>query len=71
MIINCINMTDNLVEVEQTFKIEEEKKITITLDEVNLMVNVIDVIAKRGGFNPRDFTAVGRLYDTMIKNLGK
>jgi len=56
-------------EVENTFTINEEKKVTITLDEVKLMVSVIDVITKRGGFTPRDFSAVGKLYETMIKNL--
>tara|TARA_B110000208_G_scaffold6554_1_gene8388 strand:+ start:7341 stop:7547 length:207 start_codon:yes stop_codon:yes gene_type:complete len=58
-----------VVEVENTFTVNEEIKVTISLDEVKLMVNVIDVVTKRGGFTPRDFSAVGKLYETMIKNL--
>lgn len=58
-----------VAEVDNTFTINEKKNVTITLDEVKLMVNVIDVVTKRGGFTPRDFSVVGKLYETMIKNL--
>lgn len=58
-----------LTEVNNTFTVKEEKKVNISLEEVKLMVNVIEVVSKRGGFTPRDFTAVGRLYEAMIKNL--
>lgn len=58
-----------VAEVDNTFTINEEKKVTISLVEVKLIVNFIDVIAKRGGFTPRDFSAVGNLYETMIKHL--
>lgn len=59
----------DVTEVENTFKINEDNKVTITLDEARLMVNVIEVVTKRGGFTPRDFTAVGKLYETMAKHL--
>ena len=56
-------------EIENTFNLNEEKKVTISIEEVKLIINFIDVITKRGGFTPRDFLAVGKLYEEMCKKL--
>ena len=57
-------MTD--IETDETFNINTEDKVTISLEDAKLMLSVIEVITKRGGFMPRDFTAVGKIYDKMI-----
>jgi len=49
----------------------EKENVTISLTEVKLMLSVIDVVAKRGGFVPADFKVVGELFDKLsvhIKN---
>ena len=56
-------MTD--IETDETFNINTEDKVTISLEDAKLMLSVIEVITKRGGFMPRDFTAVGKIYDKM------
>lgn len=59
-----VNQTDDEVVVE-------EKNISIPLQDVKLILSVIDVVAKRGGFSPMDFKAVGDLFEKLsvhIKN---
>jgi len=51
--------------------VSPNETISITLDEIKLMINVIEVVSKRGGFSPRDFSAVGKLYEMMIKHVEK
>ena len=57
--------------VDKTDSTQENENVTISLTEVKLMLSVIDVIAKRGGFLPVDFKVVGELNEklsTHIKN---
>ena len=54
-------------EVETTFQVGDNKTVEITLDEVKLILSLIDVVSKRGGFTPRDFTAVGKIFDKFSK----
>lgn len=51
--------------------VSPDETVSITLDEIKLMISVIDVVSKRGGFSPRDFSAVGKLYEMMIKHIEK
>ena len=55
-------------QVETTFPpMGNDKKIELTIEDVKLMLSLIEVITKRGGFTPRDFTAVGKIHDKLIK----
>jgi len=57
--------------VDKTDTTLEKENVTISLTEVKLMLSVIDVVAKRGGFVPADFKVVGELFDKLsvhIKN---
>lgn len=56
---------------DRTFDINTTEKVTISMDEVKLIIHVIDIVAKRGGFVPRDFLAVGKLYDNLIAHVEK
>lgn len=52
-------MTDN------TSDVVVEEVVSIPLQDVKLVLSVIDVISKRGGFSPMDFRAVGELYEKL------
>lgn len=43
----------------------EESVVTLPLNDVKLVLSVIDVVAKRGGFSPMDFKAVGELFEKL------
>lgn len=51
--------------------VSSNETVSISLDEIKLMISVIDVVSKRGGFSPRDFSAVGKLYEMMVKHVEK
>jgi len=53
-----VNQTDDEVVVE-------EETVTIPLNDVKLVLSVIDVVSKRGGFSPMDFKAVGELFEKL------
>lgn len=59
-----VNQTDNEVVVE-------EDTVTIPLNDVKLVISVIDVVSKRGGFSPLDFKAVGELYEKLSVHVKK
>ena len=59
------------VSSSNTFDLSSDERVTISIDEIKLMISVIDVVSKRGGFSPRDFSAVGKLYETMVKHVEK
>lgn len=61
-----VNQTDDEVVVE-----EEEETVTITLNDVKLVLSVIDVVSKRGGFSPMDFKAVGELFEKLSIHVKK
>lgn len=54
-----VNLTNDEVVVV------EEETVTIPLNDVKLILSVIDVVAKRGGFSPMDFKAVGDLFQRL------
>ena len=49
----------------------EEEIVTIPLNDVKLVLSVIEVVAKRGGFSPMDFKAVGELFEKLSKHVKK
>lgn len=51
--------------VDKTDYTQEKENVTISLTEVKLMLSVIDVVAKRGGFLPADFKIVGELFEKL------
>ena len=51
--------------------VSSNETVSISLDEIKLMISVIDVVSKRGEFSPRDFSAVGKLYEMMVKHVEK
>lgn len=59
-------MSDSTV-VNQT----EDENVTISLNDVKIILNVIDVISKRGGFSPMDFKAVGELFEKLSVHVKK
>ena len=60
----AVNQTVNDVFVE-------EQTVTVPLNDVKLILSVINVIAKRGGFSPMDFKAVGELYENLSVHVKK
>ena len=53
----------NQVEDDDVFV--EEQTVAVPLHDVKLILSVIDVVAKRGGFSPMDFKAVGDLFEKL------
>ena len=49
----------------------EEQTVTVHLTDVKLILSVIDVVAKRGGFSPMDFKAVGELFEKLSVHVRK
>ena len=47
----------------------EKQPITISHDFGMLMLNIISVISRRGGFIPEEFKAVGELNELLKKEL--
>ena len=51
--------------------VEEEDTVKISLNDVKVVLSVIDVVSKRGGFSPMDFKTVGELFEKLsvhVKN---
>ena len=59
-----VNQTDDEVVVE-------EDTVIIPLNDVKLVLSVIDVVSKRGGFSPMDFKAVGELFEKLSIHVKK
>ena len=59
-----VNQTDDEVVVE-------EETVTIPLNDVKLIISVIDVVSKRGGFSPMDFKVVGELFEKLSIHVKK
>ena len=66
-------MSDKSV-VNQTEKdnvVVDVETVTIPINDVKLVLSVIDVVSKRGGFSPMDFKAVGELYEKLSVHVNK
>lgn len=61
-----VNQTDDDVGVE-----DETETVTIPLNDVKLVLSVIDVVSKRGGFLPMDFKTVGELFEKLSVHVKK
>lgn len=48
---------------------DEKNKVILSVDEVKLVLNIFDIVAKRGGFVPGDFKIVGELNDNLSAKL--
>lgn len=48
---------------------DEKNKVILSIDEVKLVLNIFDIVAKRGGFVPGDFKVVGELNDNLSAKL--
>jgi hypothetical protein len=59
-----VNQSDDDVVVE-------EQTVTVPVNDVKLILSVIDVVAKRGGFSPMDFKAVGELFEKLSVHVKK
>lgn len=59
-----VNQVDDEVVVE-------EQNVTVPLQDVKLILSVIDVVSKRGGFSPMDFKAVGDLFEKLSVHVKK
>jgi hypothetical protein len=55
--------------LDSTFDTENSKPITLSLEEAKLILSMIDVVNKRNGFTPKDFTAVGKIFDKLSSNV--
>lgn len=58
-------MSDKTVVNEVNDEIVVEEPVTVSLKDVKLMLTVIDVVSRRGGFSPGDFKVVGELFDKL------
>lgn len=59
-----VNQTDDEVVIE-------DETVTLPLNDVKLVLSVIDVVSKRGGFSPMDFKAVGELFEKLSVHVKK
>jgi hypothetical protein len=41
------------------------EQVTLTLDDLSSVLSVIDVATQRGAFRPKEFTAVGKVYEKI------
>jgi len=64
-------MSDKTVVNQTADVVVEEQTVTIPLNDVKLVLSVIDVISKRGGFSPMDFKAVGELFEKLSVHVKK
>ena len=61
-----IIMSDKTVINQSTDDVVVEKEtVTIPLSDIKLVLSMIDVVSKRGGFSPVDFKAVGELFEKL------
>lgn len=49
----------------------EEQNVSVPLQDVKLILSIIDVVSKRGGFSPMDFKAVGDLFEKLSIHIKK
>ena len=47
-------------------KDNNEKNITLTPEDLELLLSTINILAKRGGFLPVDFKVIGTLYEKLV-----
>ena len=40
-------------------------QITLTLDDLSSVLSIVDVATQRGAFRPKEFTAVGKVYEKI------
>ena len=40
-------------------------QVTLTLDDLSAVLSIIDVATQRGAFRPKEFTAVGKVYEKI------
>lgn len=45
------------------------KEVTITREELQLILRIIDVVSKRGGFLPCEFVSIGGFWEKYSKML--
>ena len=49
----------------------KQEPVTLTLEDLSAVVNIIDVATQRGAFRPKEFTAVGTVYEKIVNFLGQ
>ena len=40
-------------------------QVTLTLDDLSAVLSIVDVATQRGAFRPKEFTAVGKVYEKI------
>jgi hypothetical protein len=40
-------------------------QVTLTLEDLSSVLSIIDVATQRGAFRPKEFTAVGKVYEKI------
>jgi len=48
---------------ENSSSVSEEQTFSVPEKDVQLVLNVINVVSRRGGFTPQEFKVVGELYE--------
>jgi hypothetical protein len=41
------------------------EQVTLTLEDLSAVLNIVDVATQRGAFRPKEFTAVGKVYEKI------
>ena len=59
------NETSNTEETQPTQEAVQQTPVTITLQDMQAMVNLIDVASSRGAFRGQELSAVGELYQKI------
>jgi hypothetical protein len=40
-------------------------QVTLTLDDLSAVLSIVDVATQRGAFRPKEFTAIGKVYEKI------
>jgi hypothetical protein len=44
-------------------------QVTLTLEDLSAVLSIVDVATQRGAFRPKEFTAVGKVYEKITNFL--
>lgn len=59
-------LVKQLEEVLSNKKVLEDNLVNITRDDLNLIINLLIIINKRGGFLLEEYISIGELYSKLV-----
>jgi hypothetical protein len=59
------HLKEIVVMIENQTTLPTPDQVTLTLDDLSAVLSIIDVATQRGAFRPKEFTAVGKVYEKI------